>query len=67
MNGNIGDAAEGKGWKSLSKNFGTAAIHAGYNAKDFSHAPVIPAITLSTTFVQDEPAKHRVRLRIKWC
>lgn len=47
-------------WKECDKDFATAAIHAGYKPKDFTFAPVIPSITLSTTFVQDEPSKHRV-------
>jgi len=57
MNGNV--AEDGCSWKAVNKNFATAAIHAGYKPKEFTFAPVIPSITLSTTFVQDEPAKHR--------
>jgi len=43
----------------VDPNFATAAIHSGYIPKDWSYAPVVPSIALSTTFEQDAPAQHR--------
>ncbi len=59
MNGNAN--TDTAAWKSGDKNFGTVAIHSGFVPKDYSHAPVVPPIVLSTTYEQDEPGKHRVR------
>jgi len=56
MNG-LGDS--NKEWKPIDPNFGTIAIHSGFVPKDHTYAPVVPPISLSTTYEQDEPAKHR--------
>lgn len=47
-------------WLPVDPNFATAAIHSGYIPKDWTYAPVVPAISLSTTFEQEGPAQHRV-------
>ncbi len=47
-------------WLAQEPGFATKAIHAGYKPKDYSFAPVVPAISLSTTFEQDGPGEHRV-------
>lgn len=54
--------SEGTGptWLPVDSSFATAAIHSGYVPKDWSYAPVVPSISLSTTFEQDAPAQHRV-------
>jgi len=61
MNGsqNGNNAGEGPQWLPQDPEFATTAIHAGYRPKDYSFAPVVPAISLSTTFEQDAPAEHR--------
>lgn len=64
-NGNIrngsGDSETvGPSWLPVDSGFATAAIHSGYVPKDWSYAPVVPSISLSTTFEQDAPAQHRV-------
>jgi len=46
-------------WLPVDPNFATAAIHSGYIPKDWTYAPVVPSIALSTTFEQDAPAQHR--------
>lgn len=48
-------------WLPVDSSFATSAIHSGYIPKDWSFAPVVPSIALSTTFEQDAPAQHRVR------
>jgi len=53
-----GDGEE-PNWLPQDLSFGTTAIHAGYKPKDWSYAPVVPIISLSTTFEQDAPAEHR--------
>jgi len=54
-NGFSGDSA----WLPQEPGFATIAIHAGYKPKDYDFAPVVPAISLSTTFEQDGPSEHR--------
>lgn len=46
------------------EGFATKAIHAGQDPLQWMHCSVIPPITLSTTFQQDAPGEHRVRLFI---
>jgi len=46
-------------WLPQDPSFGTTAIHAGYKPKEWSYAPVVPSISLSTTFEQDAPAEHK--------
>jgi len=56
MNGNNNETSA---WRSGDKNFATTAIHSGYSPSDASFSPVIPPISLSTTFEQDGPGQHR--------
>lgn len=60
MNGTTKESTTLK-WLPQNQDFATAAIHSGYKPKDYTFAPVVPAISLSTTFEQDGPAEHRVR------
>jgi len=46
-------------WLPVDPSFATTAIHSGYIPKDWSYAPVVPSISLSTTYEQDAPAQHR--------
>ncbi|ODM98441.1 Cystathionine gamma-lyase [Orchesella cincta] len=46
-------------WLPVDSTFATTAIHSGYKPKDHTFSPVVPAISLSTTFEQDAPSKHR--------
>jgi cystathionine gamma-lyase len=55
MNGNMNTPA----WQSQDKNFGTLAIHSGYNPSEAAFGAVVPPISLATTYEQDAPAKHR--------
>lgn len=61
MNGTNGHDGSGDQptWLPTDAGFATAAIHSGYIPKDWSYAPVVPSISLSTTFEQDGPAQHR--------
>lgn len=38
--------------------FGTKAVHAGQDPRQWTHRPVIPPISMSTTFMQTAPAEH---------
>jgi len=58
MNGN--NVESNHGFLPIDPNYGTTAIHAGYKPKDWDYAPVVPSISLSTTFEQDGPAQHKV-------
>lgn len=58
---NVNDFKEESAWLPRDPGFATVAIHAGYKPKDFDYAPVVPAISLATTYEQDAPAQHRVR------
>jgi len=40
--------------------FATKAIHVGQEPEQWNSNAVIPPITLSTTFKQEAPAKHKV-------
>jgi len=57
MNGN--SAAGDIAWKSLDRSFATLAIHSGFKPTDEIQSPVVPSISLSTTYEQDAPGKHR--------
>lgn len=57
---NASDATSDCKWLPQDPGFATKAIHAGYKPKDYSFAPVVPSLTLSTTFEQDSPGQHRV-------
>jgi len=47
-------------WRPVDKNFATTAIHcSGFAPSDLNHGPVVPPISLATTFEQDAPGKHR--------
>ncbi|CAL8147622.1 unnamed protein product [Orchesella dallaii] len=59
MSGDNTGAGDGPLWLPTDSGFATAAIHSGYVPKDWSYAPVVPSISLSTTFEQDAPAQHR--------
>lgn len=38
--------------------FGTKAVHAGQDPRQWTHRPVIPPISMATTFMQTAPAEH---------
>ncbi|CAL8143574.1 unnamed protein product [Orchesella dallaii] len=62
MNGTQNGTTEngdGPTWLPADSSFATKAIHSGYKPKDHTFAPVVPAISLSTTFEQDAPSQHR--------
>jgi cystathionine beta-lyase/cystathionine gamma-synthase len=41
-------------------HFATLAIHHGQDAEQWAGNPVVPPISLATTFKQEEPGKHAV-------
>lgn len=45
-----------------SQGFSTKAIHAGQDPEQWTYRSVVPPITLSTTFQQNGPGQHRVRV-----
>lgn len=49
----------------IEEGFATKAIHSGQDPRQWSHRSVIPPLVMSTTFRQDGPGEHRVRLLIK--
>jgi len=57
MNGN--DNTNTPAWQNADKTFATVAIHSGFNPTEEAHGCVVPPISLSTTYEQDAPAKHR--------
>lgn len=48
------------GFKTAFKSFATEAIHVGQEPEQWTSRAVVPPISLSTTFKQDEPGKHWV-------
>lgn len=48
------------GFKTAFKSFATEAIHVGQEPEQWSSMAVVPLISLSTTFKQEEPGKHAV-------
>lgn len=48
------------GFKPAFKSFATEAIHVGQEPEQWNSMAVVPPISLSTTFKQDEPGKHAV-------
>lgn len=48
------------GFKTAFKSFATEAIHVGQEPEQWTSMAVVPPISLSTTFKQDEPGKHAV-------
>ena len=46
------------------EGFATKAIHAGQDPLQWSHCSVVPPLVMSTTFRQDAPAQHRVRINL---
>lgn len=51
------------GFKEQPKGFATKAIHAGQDPEQWSSLAVVPPIVLATTYKQDGPAEHRVRVK----
>lgn len=45
---------------SMKKGFATKAIHAGQDPKQWNYQSVVPPLVMSTTFLQDGPAQHKV-------
>lgn len=48
------------GFKTAFKSFATEAIHVGQEPEQWTSMAVVPPISLSTTFKQEEPGKHAV-------
>jgi cystathionine beta-lyase/cystathionine gamma-synthase len=49
-----------EGFLRQEPGFATKAIHVGQEPERWSSSAVVPPITLSTTFKQEAPAKHKV-------
>jgi cystathionine gamma-lyase len=49
-----------EGFLQQKPGFATKAIHVGQEPEQWNSNAVIPPITLSTTFKQEAPAKHKV-------
>ena len=43
-------------------HFSTDALHVGQEPEQWNSRAVVPPLSLSTTFKQDEPGKHSVRV-----
>lgn len=48
------------GYLPVFKSFATDAIHVGSEPEQWNSMAVVPPISLSTTFKQQEPGKHAV-------
>lgn len=48
------------GFKTAFKSFATEAIHVGQEPEQWNSMAVVPPISLSTTFKQEQPGKHAV-------
>lgn len=46
------------GFKTAFKSFATEAIHVGQEPEQWNSMAVVPPISLSTTFKQEQPGKH---------
>ncbi len=51
---------------SSNEGFATKAIHAGQEPEQWSHRAVVPPIVMSTTFRQDAPTVHQVRVYLRF-
>lgn len=49
---------------SAEEGFATKAIHSGQEPEQWTHRAVVPPLVMSTTFRQDAPTQHRVRIDI---
>jgi cystathionine beta-lyase/cystathionine gamma-synthase len=49
-----------EGFLQQEPGFATKAIHVGQEPEQWNSNAVVPPITLSTTFKQEAPAKHKV-------
>jgi cystathionine beta-lyase/cystathionine gamma-synthase len=51
-----------EGFLQQQLGFATKAIHVGQEPEQWSSNAVVPPISLSTTFKQEAPAKHKVSI-----
>jgi cystathionine beta-lyase/cystathionine gamma-synthase len=57
-----------EGFLQQEPGFATKAIHVGQEPEQWNSSAVIPPITLSTTFKQEAPAKHKVSTTVhRYC
>lgn len=54
------------GFKTAFESFATEAIHVGQEPEQWKSMAVVPPISLSTTFKQEEPGKHAVSGPVIW-
>jgi cystathionine gamma-lyase len=53
-----------EGFLQQEPGFATKAIHVGQEPEKWKSGAVVPPITMSTTFKQEAPAKHKVSAAI---
>lgn len=59
------DRNEDGNWLPLKQEDATIAVHAGYDPKEHPNGPLVPPISLGTTFEQHSPGQFKVQFSTK--